>query len=164
MAFVTVEDLVGTIECVCFPKVYDKIKSFLTADKVVSVVGKISISQDKAPAIVVDKMTEFSLKEDGAQTTHTPMQTGEERERAEKDESKFAQEAKKESRLWLNVSGLEEADLEELLETLTYYEGEIPVIFVNGKQKMLCSQKINPCKALFAELAGFLPENCIKLV
>ena len=163
MAFVTVEDLMGTVECVCFPKVYDKIKSFLAPDKVVSVVGKLSITEDKAPAIIVDKMTEFSLEENGKDTT-TPTQTQGNETQSVRQEKREPPTPKKDGKLWLNVSGLDEADVEELLETLTFYEGETPVIFVNGKQKMLCSQKINPCKALFAELAGFLAENCIKLI
>ena len=39
MAFVTVEDMYGTIECVCFPKVYDRVRDFLDADKVVYISG-----------------------------------------------------------------------------------------------------------------------------
>ncbi|MBQ8657860.1 MAG: DNA polymerase III subunit alpha [Clostridia bacterium] len=163
MAFVTVEDLFGTVECVCFPKVYDKIKSFLAADKVVSVSGKISISEDKAPAIIVDRMTEFSLEEKSEQSA---AQKAEDRADSQSKPARAESrvQEKKDARLWLNVTGLEDEDIEELMETLTFYEGEVPVIFVKDKQKMLCSQKINPCKALFAELAGFLSENCIKLV
>ena len=108
-------------------------------------------------------MTEFSLEENGKDTT-TPVQTQGNETQSVRQETRDNPTPKKDSRLWLNVSGLDEADVEELLETLTFYEGETPVIFVNGKQKMLCSQKINPCKALFAELAGFLAENCIKLI
>ena len=66
MAFVTVEDLYGTVECVCFPKVYDKIRAFLAEDVVVSLSGKISIDDEKAPVIIVEKMSEFSLDEPSA--------------------------------------------------------------------------------------------------
>ena len=77
MAFVTVEDLYGSIECVCFPKIYDRIRGFLGSDCVVSLSGKISIEEDKAPVIIVDKMWEFSLDEDGntakeSQVSSTP--------------------------------------------------------------------------------------------
>ena len=154
MAFVTVEDLCGSIECVCFPKVYDKIRSFLQADKVVSVSGKISIDAEKAPVIIVEKMTEFSLDETKAkEATSKPEKSV---EAVEKTDA--------EKRLWLNVTGMDEADIDELMETLTYYIGETEVVFVNGGKKLLCSQKVAPSKALMAELAGFLPENCIKLV
>ncbi len=69
-----------------------------------------------------------------------------------------------EKRLWLNISAMEEEDVDELLETLSFYPGETVVCFVKDGRKMLCSQKVNPNKALMAELFTFLPENCIKLV
>jgi DNA polymerase-3 subunit alpha len=160
MAFVTVEDLYGSVECVCFPKVYEKIRSFLEADKVVSVDGKMSIDAEKLPAIIVDRMTEFSLDEKPpiakAAAVNREGETARPIVKAEKPD--------KDKKLWLNVSDLDEADIEELMETLTFYEGETPVVFVKNGKKMLCSQKVNPNKALIAELFSFLPENCIKLV
>ena len=152
MAFVTVEDLFGSIECVCFPKVYDKIRNFLESDRVVSLSGKMSIDADKAPVIILDKMEEFIEEEKPKQTKIeeiTPVRT--EKTDAEKV-------------LWLNVTELEEADVEELMETLTYYEGETTVYFVKSGKKMLCSQKVTPGKGLFAELSGFLPDSAIKLI
>jgi hypothetical protein len=59
--------------------------------------------------------------------------------------------------------GLEDADVEELMDTFAYYPGDTEVVFVNNGQKMLCSERVNPGKALMAELASFLPANCIKL-
>ncbi len=157
MAFVTVEDLYGTIECVCFPKVYDKIRNFLVMDKPVSLTGKLSIEVDKAPAIIVERMTEFVLDEEKEATTKKRAAQPRPTERKEKEEEK-------ERRLWLNVSALEEADMEELLETLSFYKGETEVVFVKDGKKMLCSEKVATNRALLAELAGFLDEKSIKLV
>jgi DNA polymerase-3 subunit alpha len=154
MAFVTVEDLYGSIECVCFPKVYEKMRGFLEADKVVTLTGKISIDEEKAPVIIVDNVSEFSLD------------TIEESKKIPRSEEKaphIAQKSDAEKRLWLNVSNLEEADVEELMETLTFYAGETTVYFVQNGKKMLCSQKVSPNKALMAELLAFLPQDCIKL-
>ncbi len=155
MAFVTVEDLYGAIECVCFPKVYDKIRSFLEADKVVSLTGKISIDADKAPVIICERMTEFSLDGDMQQAPAVALAP---------ERARGAEKEGKDKKLWLNVTGMEEADLDELMETLTFYEGVTPVIFVNNGKKMICSQRVNPGRALMAELAGFLSEDCIKLL
>ena len=69
-----------------------------------------------------------------------------------------------EKRLWLNITSLEEADVEELMDTLCYYEGETTVIFVKNGQKLVCSQKVKPDRALMAELSYFLKEDCIKLL
>lgn len=164
MAFVTVEDMYGTVECVCFPKIYDKIKSFLAADRVVSLSGKISINDDKAPSIIVDKMTEFSLDEP-APVEEKPSAPvgGDFAARAEK-KAEPPQKEDKDKKLWLNITGLEDADVDELMETLCYYAGETPVIFVKDGKKLLCSQKVTPNRALLAELSGFLNEKCIKLV
>ncbi len=156
MAFVTVEDLYGSIECVCFPKVYDKIRNFLEADTVVSLSGKISIEEEKAPVIIVEKMTEFILDEETPKANSAKVENPVVSAKAVvKDETP--------KRLWLNVSDLEEADIDELLETLTFYEGDTEVYFVKDRKKMLCTQKVSLNKAFFAELASFLPENCIKL-
>ena len=161
MAFVTVEDLYGSIECVCFPKVYEKMRSFLEADKVVSLSGKISIDAEKAPVIIADKITEFSIDEPQISTQPAHAAIGEEQARPapqpkEKPDS--------EKTLWLNVTGMEEADIEELMETLTFYAGETTVIFVKDGKKMRCTEKVTPNRALMAELSSFLPASCIKLV
>ena len=168
MAFVTVEDLYGSVECVCFPKVYDKIKSFLAPDRVVSIAGKISINDDKAPSIIVDKMVEFSLEEETS--TSRAIETvksafGQEQgEFAAKVSEPVKPVEEKPKTLWLNISDLEDEDVEELMETLCYYAGETKVIFVKNGKKFLCSQKVTPNRALLAELSGFLDEKSIKLV
>ena len=165
MAFVTVEDLFGSIECVCFPKIYDRIRSFLETDRVVSLSGKISIEQDKAPVIIVDKMWEFTLDEETSepapQTTQVytaPLKQGEENATAP------LKKAEGKKTLWLNVTGMEEADVDELLETLSFYGGETEVFVVQGGKKMRCSERVVLSKALMAELHSFLPESCIKIV
>ena len=59
MAFITVEDLYGGIECVAFPSVYERIRDVLADDKIVRIEGKMQVSSEKAPVIILDKMTEF---------------------------------------------------------------------------------------------------------
>ncbi len=156
MAFVTVEDLYGTVECVCFPNVYERIKSFLAVDAVVSLSGKIDINEEKAPTIIVDRMSEFRIDEQEKPPHAENARTGETAEAAAKEE--------KEKTLWLKISGMAQEDVDELMETLCYYQGDTPVYFVRDRKKMLCSQRVNPGKALMAELSSFLREDCIKLI
>ena len=167
MAFVTVEDMSGSIECVCFPKVYERIRNFLENDRVVSLSGKISIEDEKLPVIIVDKMTEFTFDQPVAAAPAQKMETAAfetQRSAAPKAAPVAANKPDSQKKLWLNVSELEEEDIDELLETLTFYEGETQVWFVKDGKKMSCSQKVSTNRALMAELASFLPENCIKLV
>ena len=173
MAFVTVEDLYGTVECVCFPKVYDQIKGFLAPDTVVSLTGKIDIDEEKAPTIIVDRMSEFRPEEQGG----TGGRNGGDRQvgyggQGERDgygnagngtAAKGSAPAR-EKALWLNIGSLSDEDVEELMESLCSYEGDTPVYFVRGRTKMVCSQKVNPGKALMAELASFLSRENIKLI
>ena len=177
MAFVTVEDMYGAIECVCFPKIYDKIKNFMEADKVVSLSGKISITDDKAPAIIVDKMTEFNIDDPVVYTAEKGGNRSYRSAPAERAEAPVsnapaapihkeptqAAAATTPKRLWLNITDLEDADVEELMDTLSFYLGDTEVVFVKNGKKMGCTERINPNKALMAELASFLPANCIKL-
>jgi hypothetical protein len=128
----------------------------LESDRVVSLSGKISIEDEKPPAIIVDKMWEFNLDEVEEKTAAAT--------NAKAAAPVNVQKSDAEKRLWLNITGMEEVDLEELLETLSYYPGETMVICVKDGKKKLCDQKVNPNKALFAELATFLPENCIKFI
>ena len=166
MAFVTVEDLYGSIECVCFPKVYEKMRDFLEADKVVSLTGKISIDDEKLPAIIVDKISEFTIADDGAvisNTQPTAQAFGDE-SKLERATPSATEKSDADKKLWLNVTGMENEDIDELMETLTFYAGQTTVYFVKDGKKMLCSQRVSPSRALMAELRSFLPENAIKLV
>ena len=163
MAFVTVEDMYGSIECVCFPKVYDKIRGFLENDKVVSLSGKISIDDEKLPAIIVDRMTEFSLEKADEQA-NDKVETAAVATQPQVRKPVQTDKSDAEKKLWLNVSDLDEMDIDELMETLTFYEGQTPVYFVKNGKKMLCTQKVTPNRALMAELSGFLNEDCIKLL
>ncbi len=170
MAFVTVEDLHGAVECVCFPKVYDKMKEFMEADKVVSLSGKISISDGKVPAIIVDKISEFTLESPVVYTADKPLSAGyavpkkvePAFDRAPAPMPKESVEEKPQT-LWLKITGMADEDVEELMETLTFYAGETEVIFVKDGKKMRCSEKVNPGRALMAELSSFLPEDRIVL-
>lgn len=158
MAFVTVEDLYGTVECVCFPNVYDRIKSFLAPDTVVSLSGKIDIDEEKAPTIIVDRMTEFLPEEEEkpASSAGHPSPV--------RPSAPAGTAPGKERALWLKIGGMADEDVEELMETLCSYEGDTPVYFVRDRKKMLCSQRVTPGRALMAELSSFLSDDCIKLV
>jgi DNA polymerase-3 subunit alpha len=166
MAFVTVEDMYGSVECVCFPKTYERMRDFLDADRVVSLTGKISIDDEKLPAIIVDKISEFTLNDDGVvqEQPQTYSRAFDETPKTERVQPKTEEKSDADKKLWLNVSGMPSEDIEELMETLTFYAGETAVYFVKDGKKMLCSQRVNPNRALMAELRSFLPENAIKLV
>ncbi len=56
MAFFTVEDAGGTIECLAFPKVFEHDREIIVADNAVFVEGNLSVREDEAPKILVSTM------------------------------------------------------------------------------------------------------------
>ena len=58
MAFIKIEDLVGTVEVIIFPKVYEKVKDLLVMDKKVYVKGKAQVSEDSGK-MILDHMVAF---------------------------------------------------------------------------------------------------------
>ena len=59
MAFVTLEDLVGTVEVILFPKDYEKYKSFLMEDKKLFIRGRVSLGDDPKGKLICEKIIPF---------------------------------------------------------------------------------------------------------
>ena len=59
MAFITVEDLFGTVEVIVFPKNYEKYHHLLNEDEKVFIWGRASVEEDKDGKIICDKMKSF---------------------------------------------------------------------------------------------------------
>ncbi len=59
MAFLTLEDLVGTVEIVVFPRDYEKNTQFLTMDRKVFVRGRVSCEDDKPSKLICEKIWPF---------------------------------------------------------------------------------------------------------
>lgn len=144
MAFITLEDMYGSIDCVTFPKIYEKIKNFIGIDKVVTLHGKIDIQPGKAPTILPDRIEEFVLEKDA------------EKAQTQKAESKKI--------LWLNAKFMADEDLEELMEVFASYPGTTEVRIVRDGKKYRLPDGVNvENRGFLAELSTFLPQNCIKL-
>ena len=142
MAFITVEDLYGSIECVAFPRIYEKIKPLLYQDAVVRVSGKVDISPDKLPVIIID-------------TVEAP-------EQQKKEEAPVPTPEKKEQTIWIDARGLDEETLSELLEIVQDYAGNVTAKILHGGKRY--EFDVNLSRALIAELRTFLSESCIKIV
>ncbi len=82
MAFITLEDLFGTVECIVFPTTFERYNKILSEDNIVVIEGKLSVSEVEAPKIIVEKISELKtfvtgklyLKIEG-EDTFGPMET-----------------------------------------------------------------------------------------
>ena len=61
MAFITVEDLVGSVEVIVFPRDYEKNASMLNVDSKVFVSGRISAEEDRASKLILEKIVPFDI-------------------------------------------------------------------------------------------------------
>ena len=59
MAFLTVEDLLGTVEIVVFPRDYEKWQSMLNEDARVFVQGRVNAEDDKPSKLILEKVRAF---------------------------------------------------------------------------------------------------------
>ena len=147
MAFISVEDLFGSIECVAFPNVYDRIKGVLAADKIVYLTGKMQLDSEKPPVIILDKMQEYGTETGiaGATVQETPAQN-------------------KEPVLWLNASYLTEEEFNDFSELFSHYTPGKMTIKIKRGDKLYRLTEINYCRGLIDELLLYLSEKDIKLI
>ncbi|MCM1175870.1 MAG: DNA polymerase III subunit alpha [Blautia sp.] len=59
MAFLQIEDLLGTVEVIVFPRDYEKYSDKLVEDKKVFVKGRVSVEEEKDAKLICEKMTTF---------------------------------------------------------------------------------------------------------
>lgn len=69
MGFITIEDLTGQIECLVFPKVYEKYQAMMAVDDLVVLSGKLSIREDEAPKLLVDTIVPLDQWEEKPKVT-----------------------------------------------------------------------------------------------
>jgi DNA polymerase-3 subunit alpha len=146
MAFIVLEDVYGSIECVAFPAIYEKIKSALVNDKILKIKGKLDLEGGKEPSVILDDAVEFDI------TSH-----GNEGKKADNG-------GKKQTVLWLNTSALSDEDFEEFIGMVSNYVGETPCMLVRNGKKYKLDGGVNYCRGLLAELAAFVTDRDIKLV
>lgn len=59
MAFITLEDLVGTVEIIVFPRDYEKYKLLLQDDSKVFIQGKVTVEEEKPAKLICSKVIPF---------------------------------------------------------------------------------------------------------
>ena len=60
MAFITVEDLVGTVEVLVFPKIYEKNRQVFTEENKVFIRGRASIGDDPVGKLICEEVIPFT--------------------------------------------------------------------------------------------------------
>ncbi|MBE5966294.1 MAG: DNA polymerase III subunit alpha [Lachnospiraceae bacterium] len=59
MAFITLEDLLGVVEVIVFPRDYEKYKTMLEVDQKIFVKGKVTVEEEKPAKLICQKIVPF---------------------------------------------------------------------------------------------------------
>ena len=147
MAFLNIEDVYGSIECVCFPATYEKIKQFLGNDKIVKIAGKIEIDPEKGISCILDDLSEVEIEASKSNASHSSKPKNTDRDV-----------------LWINASSLDDEKFDELINILSNYEGKTTCKILRGEKRSRLSSGVNYCRGLLAELYSILEQSEIKYI
>jgi len=146
MAFITLEDLHGTMEVIVFPAVLSKFPHLVAEENVVLIKGRISIKEEEQPKIICEEIS--PLKKAGSDAGQGNIRT---------------------RKLYIRLNkakALEEMD--SLVALLKFFNGDTPVCFYyeDTKTKKVaerdCWVKLND--SLLSELKSRLGEENVKVV
>lgn len=60
MAFLTLEDMTASIECLVFPRVLEQFGELVATDRLVRISGKLSLREDEEPKLLADALSDIS--------------------------------------------------------------------------------------------------------
>ena len=153
MGFITLEDLTGQIECLVFPKVYERYQGMMAVDDLVVLHGRLSIREEEAPKLLVEKLIPLEAwhPEESApaapmgQSTARPVPPPK-RHTSEAPRLTDAQAAAKAPRkLYLRLN---RPQMDAASSTLSLYPGSVPVYLHLPAEKMtLLAPKTGWCDA-----------------
>ena len=118
MAFITVEDSTGQIECIVFSDTLEKVGYLLAPDSVVAVSGSLSLRDGEAPKIIASDASPLIINSSYENTSESP-------ERAIPDKKPVSSVSK----LFLRIPSREDKAYKRAAALLSIFPGTVPVIF-----------------------------------
>ncbi|NLC78455.1 MAG: DNA polymerase III subunit alpha, partial [Ruminococcaceae bacterium] len=150
MAFVNIEDTSGSMEMIVFPNKFTEYAGELKENEIVVVEGRLSVKDDEAIKLVLNKITPISKY-----TVNTSALTDEDIERAIS--------ACKAKTLYLRIPNKEDPRYKRLLGVLSIFSGSMPVMiyFTDAKETVKTPSKywVEYSDALRKELFALLDED-----
>ncbi len=149
MAFLTMEDVFGSIEVLVFPKKYDAYNQFFVEDEIILLTGRVSIKDDEIPKLLCEEVVPLrEIPDDGAllekyklpDTEYRIQQsayTANKGNISKVKEAPVAEQPKKNTRkgLFLKVSSLNGSDCERAKMMCSIFEGNLPLILYYNDTK-----------------------------
>jgi DNA polymerase-3 subunit alpha len=128
MAFFTLEDRFGEIECVVFPAVLSRVSHHLRADAVLCVQGNLSLREEEQPKILVSDLE--PLPENGAAPEKTVVKA-----QNTKKHTEASVAVNKARILYLRVPSMTDPKWLRARNLLDIFAGSLPVSVYDASQK-----------------------------
>ncbi|MDD3537650.1 MAG: DNA polymerase III subunit alpha [Eubacteriales bacterium] len=159
MAFVTLEDLYGTVETVVFPKAYDQSGDHLQEDKIVVIRGKLDAKAEGAAKLLADKIWLLSEYEEAKEEARARRSNG--RNKPSRPEQKTPV-----IKLVIPETFQEEEGLLTFREIAREFRGDMPVavlVACTGKKYQLDYDLwVEPTEAFFEKIRSVFGGGCIR--
>jgi DNA polymerase-3 subunit alpha len=138
MAFLTVEDLYGTVEVIIFSTLYEKYGPRLLADQVIIIQGKVSVREEEDAKIIANELLLYN---------DIPVQNA--------------------KTVWIKIPKTMPVQLAAITEILKPHRGDTRVMIYNERlnQKYLANESfwVHPSPQLFGDLETLLGNGAVKL-
>ncbi len=153
MAFFSIEDKYGEIECIAFSKQYERFSDFIREDNALYVEGNISLREDEAPKILISKISALieddKFTDDVAKNDAVPKNDEKQRE-----VNLPTSEIKK---LYLRVDNLQSREYLKAKNLVDIFEGSTAVVFYDASSK-----KYIPYKGI--ALTNYIEAELVRLL
>lgn len=149
MAFITLEDMFGSIEVIVFPGVYDRCMQLLFEDSIIIVIGKINFKEDEEPKIIAENI--ISLTEENVNMIL----------RTNKSKSE------KQKKIYLRLKNRNNDIMNKIKQILRRKRGKTPVyLYIESEKRKLLANKdlwIQIDGNIIKELREILGDDSIKI-
>jgi len=105
MAFITLEDLYGSVEVLVFPNRYEQYRSLLEEDNKIFVKGKVSFEEEEDSKLLCDFIASFENADEIHQTPKRFGQGGQRQDRQNNQHQDKNQNQNQSKTLWLRFAG-----------------------------------------------------------
>ncbi len=140
MAFLTIEDLYGTIEIVVFPQTYEKYSGHLNENQIIAVNGRASVKEDEDTKVVCNNIMVYTESEPSSDYV-----------------------------LWLKIpsGSVKKISLDDITDILLLFKGNITVMVYdetrNEKLRLNNQFYVRYDEELFEKLKNLLGQDCVIL-
>ena len=158
MAFITLEDRYGEIECIAFSGAFAKFSHMLRQENAVAISGNISLREDEPPKLLISGMIELL---ENSEYEKTAQPTDKQKAEPEKEN----QAPKVYSKLFLRVPDMTGEKYQKAYNLATIFDGSIALIFYDTSSGKYISTNmgIDATNYVIRELVAVLGEDNVVL-